>query len=333
MYRSTKNHNTKHSFSLLLLLSFSILVSACSNPTNSSVSNGNPPSGPDNASKQASQERVLQDALGNEVKVPAEPERVIATYLEDHLVALGVRPVAQWSVKEGNVQDYLQGALEGVPTIPFDLPYEAVMSFQPDLIIVDSAEMVAGDKYAQYAKIAPTYAVGSEENIDWRQELLAVGEVLNKSEEARQALDNYDLKAAEAKDKLQQAVGQQSAAALWVTAKSVFVVNENLSSGDVLYHDLGLTVPEVVQEISATGSANWNAISMEKLAELDADHLFIVNSRGISKEEILNDPVWRGIPAVKKGQVYEYGMKASWLYTGTIANEQIIDNVLDSLLQ
>ncbi|WP_246239535.1 AraC family transcriptional regulator [Paenibacillus anseongensis] len=330
MYRSSKP-----SIALVLLLSLTLFVTACASSSSPAGDKGQAPASTSSSTEQAASERVLKDALGHEVKVPANPQRVIASYLEDHLVALGVKPVAQWSINKGttSVQNYLQKDLNGIPTIPFDLPFEAVMSFKPDLIIMDSAETVAGDKYDQYSKIAPTYTVGGEKNNDWRQELLTIGEVLNKSKEAKQALETYDNKAKDAKEKLQKAIGTQKAAALWVTAKAVYVVSEKLSSGDVLYKDLGLNVPSIVQEASKTGTANWLPLSMEKLATLDADYLFIVNSKGVSKEEILKDPVWAGIPAVKKGQVYDFDNNSSWLYSGTIANSQMIDDVLKSVVK
>ncbi|MDR6884586.1 AraC family transcriptional regulator [Bacillus sp. 3255] len=329
MFRSSKP-----SIAFILLLSLTLLVTACGSSP-SPADSGQAPASTSAAQEQSGAERVLKDALGHEVKVPANPQRVIATYLEDHLVALGVKPVAQWSINKGttSVQNYLQKDLNGIPPIPFDLPFEAVMSFKPDLIIMDSAETVAGDKYAQYAKIAPTYTVGGEQNNDWRQELLTIGEVLNKSKEAKEALDKYDAKVKDAKEKLAKAVGTQKAAALWVTAKAVYVVSEKLSSGDVLYKDLGLNVPDVVKEASATGTANWLPLSAEKLATLDADYLFIVNSKGVTKEEFLKEPVWQGIPAVKKGQVYDFDNNSSWLYTGTIANSQMIDDVLKSVMK
>src|SRR5690606_7174469 len=75
--------------------------------------------------------RTLTDAMGNEVEIPENPERVLASYLEDYLVALDITPVAQWSVNDSaSIQDYLQADLEGVPTIPFDLPFEAVQEVQ-----------------------------------------------------------------------------------------------------------------------------------------------------------------------------------------------------------
>ncbi|WP_019637893.1 ABC transporter substrate-binding protein [Paenibacillus fonticola] len=329
-----RNRRSKYGFAAVLL-SLTLLLSACSGGSTPASTNGNANSASGGNQVEESQpaERVLTDSLGHEMKVPANPERIIASYLEDHLVALGVKPAAQWSVAEGKtVQNYLQYELKDVPTIPFELPYEAVMSFDPDLILIDSAEMVAGDKYEQYSKIAPTYAVGTEQNNDWRGELLAVGEVLNKAEEAKKALADYDVKAQEAKEKLQAAIGEKSAVVLWPLGKSTFVVHEKFSSGDVLYRDLGMKVPAIVQEIAASATANWNEISAEKLAELDADYIFIVSS-AVPLEELLADPIWAGLPAVKNGQIYEFDNESSWLYTGVIANGKIIDDVLDSILK
>lgn len=283
---------------------------------------------------QESETRTLTDAMGNEVVIPANPERILATYLEDNLVALGITPVAQWSVNDGaSIQGYLQDDLKDVPMIPHDLPFEAVQEYAPDLIIMDSASMVEGGKYEQYSKIAPTYVIGTEVNNDWRDELKRVGEVFGKEDEAQKALDNYDAKAAEAKATIEAEVGNPSVAAVWLVGGKFFVVGETLSSGAVMYGDLGLTVPAVVKEISASATGNWSEISLEKLVELDAEHLFLINSDTASGSTALSDALWNSVPAVKAGNLYEFAENESWLYTGTIANEQIIDNVLKSLVK
>ncbi|MCR1898803.1 ABC transporter substrate-binding protein [Irregularibacter muris] len=310
----------------LLVTSMVLSLTAC----------GGTKDNPDNSSdkEEISAEEKITDAMGNEVTVPSNPERVIASYLEDHLVALGIKPVAQWSVNDGaSIQGYLQDALEGIPTIPHDLPFEAVQQFSPDLIIMNSASMVEGGKYDQYNKIAPTYVIGTEESNNWRDQLLRVGKVFNKTEEAEKVLEEYDQKAEESKAKIESAVGNPSVAAIWLVGGNFFVVNESLSSGTVMYEDLGLKVPEVVKEISSSGESNWNAISLEKLVELDAEHIFLINSDTASGSTALSDTLWKSIPAVKAGNVYEFSPDESWLYTGAIANEQIIDNVLESLVE
>ncbi|NRQ51925.1 AraC family transcriptional regulator [Brevibacillus sp. HD1.4A] len=318
--------STRH-MATLFMVSLALFVSACSGTASPTPQKGSV------QEQTGATQRELTDGMGNKVTVPSHPQRIIATYLEDHLVALGVKPVAQWSVGKGDVQGYLQKDLAGIPAIPHDLPPEVVMSYNPDLIIMDNEDLVAGDKYSQYAKISPTYTIGKEKNSDWRKELLVVGEVLNKSEEAKKVLADYDAYVAESKQKLKQAIGDKTAAALWVTAKNIYVARQDLSSGDVLYKDLGFTVPAVVQEISKSGDANWNALSQEKLAQMDADYLFIVNSKGASKDEFLKEPVWANIPAVQKGQVYDFSTESSWLYTGVIANRQMIENVLENVVK
>ncbi|TYP70565.1 iron-hydroxamate ABC transporter substrate-binding protein [Paenibacillus methanolicus] len=345
--------NKKNMLQLIGIGAFAVVLAGCGQennnqaakqPTNQAAeqTQNNGASGAGNAaannaaSENAAAEgeaRTLTDAMGNQVNVPANPQRVIATYLEDNLVALGIKPIAQWSVKDGkNVQGYLQKELSDIPTIPHDLPFEAVQSFSPDLIIMDSASMVEGGKYAQYNQIAPTYVIGTEVNNDWRDELTRVGQVFGKEEEAKKALADYDAKAAEAKTTIADKVGNPSAAAIWLVGGKFFMVSETLSSGAVLYGDLGLKVPAVVKEISASATGNWSEVSLEKLVELDADHLFLINSEG-EGAAALSDALWKSIPAVKAGQVHEFGPNESWLYTGAIANSQMIDNILKSIVK
>jgi iron complex transport system substrate-binding protein len=331
--------NNKPVLLMLIILVISLGVAACGNNKENNTSDASSstptlvePTAVESASSspQTGTEQTVTDGVGNEVKIPADPQRIIASYLEDHLVALGVKPVAQWSVANG-VQDYLKAGLDGVPTIPYDLPFEAVTSFEPDLIIMASGANVEGDKYTQYSQIAPTYTIGDEVNNDWRQALLKIGEILNRSELAQKVLADYEAKAKDAKEKLQQVAPGKSAAAIWLVQKTFYIVSDKLSSGAVLYQDLGLTVPTVVEEISKTSGSNWLPISLEQLAQLDVDNLFLVNSDAATGSEALKDPVYQGIPAVKNGNVYEYPPTSSWLYTGAIANTQIIDDVLESI--
>jgi iron complex transport system substrate-binding protein len=106
-----------------------------------------------------------------------------------------------------------------------------------------------------------------------------------------------------------------------------------MSSGAVLYQDLGLAVPELVRTVSDGEGGIWKSVSMEALAKLDADHIFLINSDKASGSEALRDPIWQSLPAVKNGNVHEYGPETSWLYTGTIANSQMIDDVLESIIK
>ncbi|MGX7350768.1 iron compound ABC transporter substrate-binding protein [Enterococcus canis] len=277
----------------------------------------------------AATERTLTDSLGHEVTVPAKPKRIIASYLEDYLVALDEKPVAQWTVNNSSIQLYLQDELKDIPTIDYALPYEDVLSFEPDLLLISSSGLVEGGKYDEYSKIAPTYVVKNGETVNWREQLADVGKVLGKETEAKQVEADYDALAKETKTALEKK-GDQSAAVLWIVNNQAFMVSETRSSGAVLYGDLGMTVPGLVKEISQEATADWNAVSLEKLSQLDADHLFIVNSD--PKASLFQEDLWKNIPAVKAGNVHEFGPESSWLYNGPIANTKMIEDVKKSLL-
>lgn len=275
-------------------------------------------------------EKVVKDGMGHEVTIPAQPKRILGSYLEDPLLVLGEKPVAQWSVASGT-QQYLEKELSGVPTIPSDLPPETVLSFAPDLMLIGNESAVAKGLYEQYSKIAPTYVLGSEVNNDWRKTLRKIAELLNKSDVAEKALAGYEEKVKATKEKVGPKLGDKKVAILWVTKKTFYVVNGKIASGAVLYGDLGLKMPNILA-VLPEAKANWVSISLEKLAELDADYIYLVNSdKGQAGN--LEEPLWKNIPAVKAGRVYEMDRTRSWLYNGLIAGTKVMDDVVSSMSQ
>lgn len=275
--------------------------------------------------------RILTDTLGNEVTIPQLPKKIIASYLEDYLVALDEIPVAQWTVGSGNIQDYLNEELKDVPTISYDLPYEEVLKYTPDLLLISSSALVEGGKYKEYSKIAPTYVVKNGEDVNWRDQLTDIATVLNKEDQAKNVIDDYEELAQKTKETLAEKATNDSAAVLWVTNNQVFLVSETRSSGAVLYNDLSLKIPSLVIEVSKDATSDWSQVSLEKLAELDADHIFLVNSD--ETDPLFNESVWKNLPAVKNNQVYTMDKSSSWLYNGPIANTKIIQDVEQAIIK
>jgi len=268
---------------------------------------------------------TMTDGMGREVEIPEDPENIIASYLEDYLVALNVTPAAQWSISDGaGVQNYLQDELGDVPTIPYDLPYESVLEFSPDLLIL--RDQPEEDMVSQYSEIAPTYVLESQPT-NWRGTLLEVGEVLGEEEKAEEVIDAYDQKAADTSELVSENAEGESAAAIWMVDTSLFVVHPERSSGAVLYGDAGFEVPEVVSELS--GDADWAAVSLEELAQMDVDRLFFISDNG--DEALSEDRLWQNIPAVENDQVHVFASDSAWLYYGPTANEQVLGHIEDSL--
>jgi len=314
---------SKRSTWLTLLAACSLtLLGACGTNNDSTDSSGS-------ATTSSEIATTFTDAMGNEVTVPENPQRVIGSYLEDYLVALGVTPVAQWTVGNDSDQAYLQDKLADVPRINYDLPYEDVLSFEPDLLLMDSSSMVEGDKYEQYSKIAPTYVVTNGEEVTWRERLTDIAKVLHKEEQAAQVEADYDDLVAATKEAYADQIKGKSIAVLWVVNNSVFMVSETKSSGQLLYHELGFEVPTLVSEISESATADWSAVSLEKLAELDADYLILVNSD--KGADFFSEQVWQNLDAVKNNHLWEFGPESSWLYNGPIAYTKMIEDIQSKL--
>lgn len=314
---------SKRSTWLTLLAACSLtLLGACSTNNDSTDSSGS-------ATTSSEIATTFTDAMGNEVTVPENPQRVIGSYLEDYLVALEVTPIAQWTVGNDSDQAYLQDKLAEVPRINYDLPFEDVLSFEPDLLLMDSNSMVEGDKYDQYSKIAPTYVVTNGEDVTWRERLTDIAKVLHKEEQAAQVEADYDDLVAATKETYADQIQGKSIAVLWVVNNSVFMVSETKSSGQLLYHELGFEVPALVSEISESATADWSAVSLEKLAELDADYLILVNSD--KGADFFSEQVWQNLDAVKNNHLWEFGPESSWLYNGPIAYTKMIEDIQSKL--
>lgn len=76
----------------------------------------------------------------------------------------------------------------------------------------------------------------------------------------------------------------------------------------------------------------WQPVSLESLSELDADHLFLVSKpkeSGLVK--LQESPIYKNLPSVKKGNVYNMEDPSNWTINGLIANELTIDAIENSL--
>lgn len=323
---------------LLCCVLLGSVLTACSMAESEAAPTGQPSSATasevssaaDDGRAKPSGERTVTDELGHEITIPAEPKNIFAPNMEDSLLKLGVKPVAQWS--NGNLgHDYLQEELKDVPKLDFSagLPSpETLMSYNPDLIILHTETYAQNGNYEAYSKIAPTYVFkNASGNIE--KSLAAIGDLLGKTEEANQALQAYQQKVKEAQEKLKEAVGEKKVAIIRFARKGVSLMGGQYLCGYVVHRDLGLGISDLV------GNENSANISMEILPELDADYIFVINAYNQGTErmkEMMESPIWKSIPAVKQGHVYEVSNKY-WLGSGLIAYEKIVDDTVRLLTQ
>ncbi len=267
---------------------------------------------------------TVQDEMGHEVTIPANPDKVFAPMMEDSLLALGVKPVMQWS-NGVQPQLYLKDQLEGVPEIGFasgQPSFEVLLANKPDLIILHNSFYAENGAYEQYSKIAPTYVFKSASN-DLASSIRIVGKLLNKTDEAEKVLKEYEAKAEAAKTKLAGHAKGRKAAIIRFNAKGMFFMNYDYYSGYVLAKNLGFGQSDMVK-------SGAYEVSLEKLPELDADYIFLINDGNLGDaalKTLKESKIWQSVPGVKKGQVYETASDY-WLSGGFIAQGKVIDDIV-----
>jgi len=275
--------------------------------------------------------RVVHSAKGD-VTIPAVPERVIGNYVAypEFLVALGVTPVAAPNYYK-DYPTYLREPFRQVLKIGSGNPvnFEAILSASPDLILIPTGQE---KDYDQLSKIAPTVMLPKKS--DWREQLTDMAEVLGRQQEAERALQQYDRKTSEAKDKLKNIVGDGTVLYLTLLGKQMLIYGENSARGKVLYKELGL------HQVAAypAGEASL-PLSMEILPKYDADYILLTLDGEVEEvktqyEGLLQSSLWKNMKAVKNSRVYMMGTE-DWFNVGyaPLANEHAINDILTAFEQ
>lgn len=319
--------------SLLVGLSLGLLGS-CGRPLERNRARSEPK--PIQVREDGAEHRRIVHAAG-ETRIPAHPARIAALAFEDEVLALGFKPCA-FTTTFGAIRPYAAAALVGSrPITPLygasEPPFEAVLAARPDLILAGG---VTSSRTEGLSAIAPTVVLAESPGAGGdRRRLLDVAAVLGVTPRAREILAEYDARVIAARQLLQQKIGKQTVAVLRVRARKYNLFGASLT-GPVLYEDLGLQPPALVKARLLDRKAEVMVLDAEQLADLDADHLFVVINPQLSSDRntaALEDiPLWRKVPAVTRGQVY-YVSQTNWLARGLIARSVILDEVATALLR
>ncbi len=277
--------------------------------------------------------RTVGHAMG-ESEVPEEPERIVSLSpsATDGLVALGVERagVATCTGRDFESYEYLEGELEGTPIVGtlIEPNLESLAAENPDLIIGSNPDFFE-ENYDQLSEIAPT-AILPDDGGDFRNALGGLGEILAIEDEAEARIEEYEEKAAETQTELEEAVGEESVTFLRVTPEGLEIYGDVRLVGPILYGDLGLEPGPLVEEL-AMGEERVE-ISLERVPELGAEHLFVLDQTEDDMEELAGSPLWQMVPAVEEGNVYPT-RRDTWIAAGVLASESMIEDIEASLME
>lgn len=291
----------KYTAALFMALSVGTLLSACSLK----------------AEMTGGETRVIKTVHG-ETEVPADPQRVIATYCIGDVLTLGVKPVATYDVTGTAYEKEVAG-------LPVWDKFEAeeILSYDPDLIIVVNQE-----QYDAASKIAPTVLLPFTE-ISLEERVRFLGDILNRQEEAEKALENFEQKIKEAKEALaEKQVMEKTVSIFGKDANgSIWVFGDKWGrGGDLIYSQLGFKAPEIVQnEIIAKDQ--YRAVSMEVIQDYAGDYLILSGDI----DELNGNTIWESLPAVKSGRTIPIDFTLFYdidIYSSSVQLDYLLDAML-----
>ena len=275
--------------------------------------------------------RVVRHAMGETV-VPTTPSRVVVldTGELDNTLALGMTPIGAVSwFQEGSFQAYLAVQTAGIVKVgTVDQPnLETMVALQPDLIL--SSKLRHESIYPTLAQIAPTVFT-ARVGATWKENLALHAEALGKREHGGQLLAAYHQRLAHFRASMgeRRAVTRVSVVRSFPDHIRLYLAGSFI--GTVLA-DAGL--PQLPSQ--ADEDMTFARMTREQLPGLDADVIFVMHTRperGSQLRELLADPLWSGLPAVRAGRVYEVPDDTWALGIGILAANQVVDDLFTYLV-
>ncbi|MEQ8371966.1 MAG: iron-siderophore ABC transporter substrate-binding protein [Roseibium aggregatum] len=261
--------------------------------------------------------RDVTDSMGT-VTVPDAPKRIVVLTNEgtEALLALGVTPVGAANSWNGDPWwDHISDAMDGAEPVGKEsaVNLELIAALEPDLILANKQRHE--EIYPQLTAIAPT-VMSKELRGDWKINFRLYAEALGKEREADAAIADYDASVADLREKLGDHLNEEVSVIRFVPGQIRIYQLDSFSG--VLLKDIGFHRPanQNVEEFAIrTGK--------ESIPDMDGDRIFYFtydtgDGKGTSlEEEVLADPLWQSLSAVKAGKVHQVS-DAIWNTAGGI---------------
>ncbi|MEV4578187.1 ABC transporter substrate-binding protein [Nonomuraea jabiensis] len=277
--------------------------------------------------------RTVKHAMGETV-IPAQPKRVVALdqSFVDAVLTLETPVVGYTTYRslDDKLPAYLgtvaeQYGKEATPVGSLEQPsLEKIMALKPDLIV--SAKVRHEALYDKLSKIAPTVFSETTGAI-WKENLRLMGQALGKEQLADTRIKEYEVRAAKIGAAIKAKDGELPTISVvrFAGEPTVRLYVEKSYSGLVL-KDVGFPRPEgqpTEQDAIAVD------ISQERIADLDADHIFVSTYQDPSaegpKEKFVNNPLWGKL----KGDKHEVADLTWMTAVGIQGAHAILDDVAE----
>lgn len=293
--------------------------------------------------------RIVVDAEGKEITVPASPERIV-TLSEptlDGVLALGITPIGTVSGRgQSGVPNYLNEQAADLPLLgAISQPnFEAIGAAKPDLILVDGTSVNNNPPVLEaLSQIAPVVYTGYAGG-DWRKNFTIVADAVGQSDKGAAVIAEYEERVAQARIELGDYQNKTFSIVRWQGTAPSLILKE-LPPGQAL-SDLGLARPS---EQERFGRGHSEPVSLENLQSTAADYIFFGTLGGASVDNpnaggnaglegaasalaaAQSVPGFNQLTAFQNGQIILVDGSV-WTSTGgPILMNQIVSDVLEAL--
>ncbi|AZH28583.1 ABC transporter substrate-binding protein [Paenibacillus sp. M-152] len=235
----------------------------------------------------------------------AKTDHIIIASLEamEDAAVLGVKPTGAVT-SGGKFPEFMEKAMEGATDVGDRMQpsAETILKLKADVILGSSKFRPAVAD--QLGKVAPMIPV-SHISTNWEANLLMLGELTGKEAKAKEILNKYKQDAEAAQQKLKPIWENKKVLMVRIRTGNLYAYPADVYFNPSLYADLGAKVPEELNTVKAQ-----EAVSLEKLADMNPDYLFVQFSEGENKDQpqaladLEKNPIWSSINAVKNGKTF-----------------------------
>ncbi|NJM19454.1 MAG: iron-siderophore ABC transporter substrate-binding protein [Richelia sp. RM2_1_2] len=276
-----------------------------------------------NTQNTTSQTRVVKHAMG-ETKVPLNPKRVVVLGGLDHVLALGIKPIAATTLLYDQYPNYLQSKTEEIQKVGVNgsANLEKILYLKPDLILGLNWD---ADLYQQLSQIAPTVLADGDKS--WKEWLTKFAQALGETEKAEKLLLSYEQRINTLRQKMGNNLSetQVSLVNFWNNYTRIYM---NDSFAGSIIKEIGLPRPNYQDK-----DKNSENISLELIPQLEGDVIFLIlGEHNPSKlKQFTNHPLWSKLEAVREERVYKVSSD-TWISSwGMIGANLVLDDLFKYL--
>ncbi len=251
-----------------------------------------------------SETTVINDVRGD-VEIPVNPQRVVdLSGSSDVLALLGYNIVGTANSDAYDYTkfpSYLEDVLSGAQILGYsmvaEMDVEAILSLEPDLIVIST---VQEKMYDQLSEIAPVVMIDLA-LVDWKEDMMNVANTFNKGDEAQAWIDYYLAYAEEIGKEVKATYGEETTYLSYLASAGSLYIFDGAGLGTILYDDMQLSRPE---NMPGQSDVSLPVVTIEGLVEIDADYQLVV-ATDEDLQLLKDNSVWNNIDTIKNGEYVE----------------------------